>query len=227
MQKCRGVGLDGQRRLYVPAEHLRVDVHVDDRGRRREPVAAGPDFRETAADGEHRVALIGHCAERRRHRGAEAVPQPERMQFREYALALDRGGDRGAQLLGQLDERVPGFARAVAHVEQHLRCAVDDPRGLFQIAGLRRGIGAVAVVLPGRRIRHVVREQVELRWNLDRDRPGRARAREIEGPANGRVDVRRGARAGARPSSPGAGSRPDRCRATGRRGPCRGGCPRR
>jgi len=36
----------------------------------------------------------------------------------------------------------------------------------------------------------VVREQIELGRNLDGDRPGRARAREVEGPADGRVDVR-------------------------------------
>jgi len=29
-----------------------------------------------------------------------------------------------------------------------------------------------------------VREQVELRWNFDGDRPGRARARKVEGAAN-------------------------------------------
>jgi hypothetical protein len=114
-----GGGVAGERHpgRIVLVEHLRVDVDMHQVLRHRGAEAAGGEFAEARADGEQGVAFGEGVARRRHGVRAEAEAGMQRMVVREHRLALQRGGDRCLQELGQIDELRQGVDRAPADKE--------------------------------------------------------------------------------------------------------------
>ena len=124
-----------ERARHVLVHIGRIDGVVDDclADRHRD---AEVRLRERAADAENEVRLFEEVVHRRRDREATRAER-ERMRFGKRALALQAGGDRNGEQLGELLQLAPRFrpVHALARIEhrafrreQHFRRLADRIR---------------------------------------------------------------------------------------------------
>ena len=184
-----GIRLDGEPRRVVAVQDLAVDVDVDQVLGRLQSIAPGRHLAEAAADGEQAVAALHHAAHEARRGGAEARPQPQRVALRDHALAVDGGGDGGAEALGERDHQRGGVAGAVADVERRAPRRTEQPRRLVELLRGRRGrLGGGGLVFERR---HVLAQDQVVGRHLEGHRAGAAGARQVEGLAHQGVDLAR------------------------------------
>jgi hypothetical protein len=120
LQHGGGVACERDFGRIVLVEHLGIDVDVHQVLRHRRAEAAGGELAEARADGEQGVAAVEGVARRRHGVRAEAVAGVQRVGVREHRLALQGGGDRRLQELGELDELRQGVDGAPADEEAGL-----------------------------------------------------------------------------------------------------------
>ena len=140
-------------------------------------------LREAAADAEDEVALLEEVMHRRRDREA-ARAERQRVRFGKRALALQAGGDRNGEQLGELLQLAPGFrpVHALARIEHRALGGEQHFRGFAHRIGIGTGaqrprddvVGRVGFLVP-----HVVR-------HLDQHRPAAPGAQPREGAAHDR-----------------------------------------
>src|SRR5690606_24746867 len=156
----------------------RIQRRVDDRLARRH-LHAEVRARETAADSEDYVGFLQEVVYRLRHRTA-AGAERERMVFRKGALALEAGGDRCREQLGEPLKLRPGLGvmnplPRIDHRPLRLYQYLGDLfRRLWIGATLRTGNGLVV-----QRLRYLFVEDVG--GDLDHCRPGAPVAQHREG----------------------------------------------
>ncbi len=165
-----------------------VHVHMQQRARRLQPVAARAHLGEAAADRQREVAGASELADEGRRGTPEARPEPEGVALGEDALPLDGRGHRGLEPLRQGHQVRAGAGGAQPEIQQRpLRLRQQRPDSVeLTRPRTRRRFGRWR---PGRECK-LVAEEVVVRRDLDEHGAGGGGAGDLAGPAQGGVDLR-------------------------------------